>query len=434
VVLGHYTQGRLQGDVMRTWLSTARRSVTVAGLGLALAVPAVTANAQSASAALAPVVGCRFHFGAIGEQGAAGTLFFSVVLQPANPAQRCTTAVTFTTSATPTAIATTGPYTTIDHNPLTATQTVSFAPGRLPPRLTISWAEFHCADPAVAGALTFAAAGKSTSVAITPSTCASMGHSKFASFPIPAAPSAVGIAPTPGSHGYRSVGQTGAMTNEGNASAFTAATTHSAVVGIASAPTGNGAWVVAADGGVFTYGTATFAGSLGATHLNAPVVGMAATPSGHGYWLVASDGGVFSFGDAAFHGSLGATHLNAPIVGIASTPDGHGYWLTASDGGVFAFGTAPYAGSLGSALLNAPIVGIAASPHGGYWLVGSDGSVFAFGGARFEGSLGAVHVNAPVSGMAATSTGNGYWLVGADNGIFAFGDAHFFGSEPLLYP
>ena len=29
-----------------------------------------------------------------------------------------------------------------------------------------------------------------------------------------------------------------------------------------------------------------------------PVVGMAATPSGHGYWLVASDGGIFSFGDA----------------------------------------------------------------------------------------------------------------------------------------
>ena len=37
-----------------------------------------------------------------------------------------------------------------------------------------------------------------------------------------------------------------------------------------------------------------------------PVVGMAATPSGHGYWLVASDGGIFSFGDAPFYGSTGA--------------------------------------------------------------------------------------------------------------------------------
>jgi hypothetical protein len=30
---------------------------------------------------------------------------------------------------------------------------------------------------------------------------------------------------------------------------------------------------------------------------------MAATPSGKGYWLVASDGGIFTFGDAAFLGT-----------------------------------------------------------------------------------------------------------------------------------
>ena len=65
---------------------------------------------------------------------------------------------------------------------------------------------------------------------------------------------------------------------------------------------------------------------------------MAATPAGHGYWLVASDGGVFSFGDAAFHGSTGGMRLNQPVVGMAAGPDGSGYWLVASDGGVFAFG------------------------------------------------------------------------------------------------
>jgi hypothetical protein len=30
---------------------------------------------------------------------------------------------------------------------------------------------------------------------------------------------------------------------------------------------------------------------------------MASTPDGGGYWLVASDGGIFSFGQAAFDGS-----------------------------------------------------------------------------------------------------------------------------------
>ncbi len=418
---------------MRTWLSIARRSLTVACAGLALALPAVTVGTQSAGAALVPIVGCGFHFGPVSNQGAAGTIFYSVVLEPANAAQRCTTAVTFTTSAVP-ASAAAGPYTTIDHNPLIATQTVSFAPGQLPPALTIGWALFHCADPAVPGSITFASGGQSTSTPITPTTCSSMGHSAFESSPIPATSSAVGIAPTLDDHGYRTVSQTGALTDEGDATAFTTASSNSPVVGVASARTGNGAWVVAADGGVFTYGSAPFEGSLGAMHLNQPIVGMAPTPSGHGYWLVASDGGVFSFGDAAFRGSLGAIHLNAPIVGMAATPDGKGYWLVASDGGLFAFGTARFSGSLGSVLLNAPIVGTAAGPHGGYWLVASDGAVFAFGGAPFKGSLGAIHLNAPVSGMAATSTGNGYWLVGADNGVFTFGDAHFFGSAPVFFP
>ena len=36
--------------------------------------------------------------------------------------------------------------------------------------------------------------------------------------------------------------------------------------------------------------------------MNRPIVGIA-VPSGRGYWLVASDGGIFSFGDAHFYGS-----------------------------------------------------------------------------------------------------------------------------------
>ena len=45
---------------------------------------------------------------------------------------------------------------------------------------------------------------------------------------------------------------------------------------------------------------------------------MAATPDGSGYWLVASDGGIFSYGDAAFYGSAGNQDLNKPIVGMAA--------------------------------------------------------------------------------------------------------------------
>ena len=54
---------------------------------------------------------------------------------------------------------------------------------------------------------------------------------------------------------------------------------------------------------------------MGGTHINQPVVGMAVDSSTGGYWLVAGDGGIFSFG-APFLGSTGAIHLNRPVVGI----------------------------------------------------------------------------------------------------------------------
>ena len=87
---------------------------------------------------------------------------------------------------------------------------------------------------------------------------------------------------------------------------------------------------------------------------------MAVTPSSTGYWMVAADGGVFSLGDASFFGSMGATTLNAPVVGMAAAPDGQGYWLVAADGGVFAFGDAGFRGSMGGKAITAPIVGMAA--------------------------------------------------------------------------
>ena len=205
------------------------------------------------------------------------------------------------------------------------------------------------------------------------------------------------------------------------------------IVGGSPSPSGGGYWFVASDGGIFSFGDAAFFGSTGSVKLNKPIVGMAATPSGRGYWLVASDGGIFSFGDAAFFGSTGDVTLNKPIVGMAVTPTGGGYWLVASDGGIFSFGDARFFGSTGDVKLNKPIVGMTASPTGkGYWMVATDGGIFSFGDSPFYGSTGALTLNQPIVGMAATPAGLGYWLVASDGGIFAFGDARFAGSTGKL--
>ena len=61
-----------------------------------------------------------------------------------------------------------------------------------------------------------------------------------------------------------------------------------------------GAWPPTA--GIFSFGDAQFFGSMGGQHLNQPIVGMAAPPATQGYWLVAGDGGIFTF-NTPFYGS-----------------------------------------------------------------------------------------------------------------------------------
>jgi hypothetical protein len=202
------------------------------------------------------------------------------------------------------------------------------------------------------------------------------------------------------------------------------------IVGMAPTADGQGYWEVAADGGLFSFGDARYYGSMGGKKLVAPIVGVASTADGQGYWEVAADGGLFCFGDATFQGSMGGKNLVAPIVGMAPTADGQGYWEVASDGGLFSFGDAQFQGSMGGKQLVAPIVGMSATADGhGYWEVASDGGLFSFGDARFSGSMGGKHLVAPVVSLVATTDGQGYWEVASDGGLFPFGDAQFSGSQ-----
>jgi hypothetical protein len=234
----------------------------------------------------------------------------------------------------------------------------------------------------------------------------------------------------------------------------------------AAAATAGGYWMYAADGGIFAFGSAGFAGAVRSQSND--IIGMAATPSGNGYWMADDDGDVFAAGDATVFGAR-ATSVDdvaaftarpqgdgywlatrtgriesygmAPaipgvtvketkrITTVASTASGAGVWMAGLDGGVFTSGDAGFFGSMGGVRLNQPVVGMAPTPSGrGYWLVASDGGIFSFGDAQFFGSTGAIRLNQPVVGMAPTPSGRGYWLVASDGGVFSFGDARFFGS------
>ena len=205
----------------------------------------------------------------------------------------------------------------------------------------------------------------------------------------------------------------------------------------------HGYWLVGSDGGIFSFGTAAFHGSMGGTPLQRPVVGITPTSTGNGYWLVASDGGIFSFGDATYYGSIPglgfhpagsglAMSLNAPIVGMVPTFTGQGYFMVASDGGVFAFGDARFEGSCpGIGGCAGAAVAVMPDRTGkGYWLVTTTGAVYAFGDASFYG--GPPPSTVPVVGAVASPDGHGYWLLYSNGVVDPFGDAGTFGS-PVGY-
>jgi hypothetical protein len=191
-----------------------------------------------------------------------------------------------------------------------------------------------------------------------------------------------------------------------------------AVMGLCGALLAYGSGIASAvTPGVSAFGNATPYGAP--TQVNQPIVGMSSTPDGHGYWLVAADGGIFTFGDAGFYGSTGNIALNQPIVGMSSTPDGHGYWLVAADGGIFTFGDAGFYGSTGGGPATQPTIGMASTPDGnGYWTATSikvlptcqpsqlnltTDAAHSSGGAA--GSLGITYMFTNTSATACTLTG-----------------------------
>jgi hypothetical protein len=204
----------------------------------------------------------------------------------------------------------------------------------------------------------------------------------------------------------------------------------------------HGYWLVAGDGGIFTFGHAAFYGSTGNIHLQRPVVGMTPTGDRRGYWMVATDGGMFAFGDARFFGSIPgvglhpagsgiAPSLAKPIVAMVASPTGNGYLLVASDGGVFAFGDARFHGSCpGIGGCNGAVVAVVPDAGElGYWVVTATGHVYHFGDAN-PNSCQTTGTPAPITGAVASASGNGCLLVNSQGHVYNFGDAPNLGSAP----
>ena len=239
-------------------------------------------------------------------------------------------------------------------------------------------------------------------------------------------------------HGYWLVGSDGGIFTFGSAQFYGSTGSlklQRPVVGITPTSSDTGYWLVASDGGIFSFNTGFYgsipglglhpAGSGQPDSLNAPIVGMVPTAAGDGYFMVASDGGVFSFGDAKFEGSCpGIGGCAGQAVAVAPDASGDGYWVVTSTGNVYTFGDAAYYGAPGPQ--SSVITSMVRTPNGqGYWILDANGQVFPYGNAA---GLGSVPPNTtgglnPATAIAATSDGGGYWVASAAGAAYNFGDA-----------
>lgn len=115
---------------------------------------------------------------------------------------------------------------------------------------------------------------------------------------------------------------------------------------------------------------------------------MASTPDGRGYWMLARDGGLFTYGDASFYGSAFG-HVIGTAQSIVASPTGRGYWIQTTSGQIFRFGDAVWRGAVDHiGYCAAPtMVGLARSADGaGYFAVANNGQVFTFGDAQSHGA------------------------------------------------
>jgi uncharacterized membrane protein YecN with MAPEG domain len=151
----------------------------------------------------------------------------------------------------------------------------------------------------------------------------------------------VGMTSTTDGHGYWLVAADGGVFSFGEAGFY--GTDYGATatpVAISSDGLEPGYLAVNADASILTIGPVP-SWQPATTKLNAPIVGITLDPGTKaGYWLVAADGGVFSYEGAQFYGALAGTNIPSPVVGMAALPEGKGYLIAEQDGNVVVLGDA----------------------------------------------------------------------------------------------
>lgn len=152
-------------------------------------------------------------------------------------------------------------------------------------------------------------------------------------------------------------------------------------------------------------------------------VALVPTASGQGYWMINADGGVFTFGDAQFYGSLPQRRPGVQNVVAAIRVGNTKYCMLESSGRTSCFA----AGSIYEdsqpvtyGLHSDPATTMIPSGDAqGWWVVSRKGKVSAYGSAVGAGEV-AQQPYGPIMGGAGWGN-NTYRLVGADGGVFTFG-------------
>jgi hypothetical protein len=219
--------------------------------------------------------------------------------------------------------------------------------------------------------------------------------------------------------------------------ACTTSGTATGAVAVVRNPAGSGYWILAANGGVFSYGGAPFEGSAAGQSYFAgqTAVAMAAAPSGTGYWILSASGGVYAYNVASHGAAAGQSYFaGQTAVSLWVDPAGTGYVILAASGGTYAYNAPNYGSAAGQGYFaGQTAVQLVGSHDGkGFYILARSGGVYAYGDAASYGSAAgqSYFAGQRAVAMSVDAPGTGYWILSASGGIYSFGNpgAPFYGS------
>jgi hypothetical protein len=201
-----------------------------------------------------------------------------------------------------------------------------------------------------------------------------------------------------------------------------------AFVDMALTPSGDGAWLLDAEGRIVSLGAAPVLGTP-PDPFRPICVALGRTPTGLGLYVLTRRGELLTSGDARTFDTSATRNHPTRFVDMEVTQSGDGAWVLDSRGMVFSLGAAPVLTPPPDPFHETKVALVGTPTDQGLYILGRRGNVTTLGDAQAFYNAAAA-CGTPFADMAGTPSGDGSFLMDVEGHTFSQGAAPNLGAPP----